>query len=632
MSDDPLNSSPALGIVARMSTVSTNPNRVPGETEERALRVLLRDDISLQLQLEQLQLHRLEKLACADRSANSLSECATRTRDVQNVYKYMMQITTKLIAAIELAADAHEHPADVMETLPSTSRTREAFSTMVASLKTVLVDLISPIATVESHAHFVEDERKAFEFITVSIKQSLSSVDLSLDAMTTSIMEKRALLHPIRRVPPEVSEHIFIDFVKQECDSLRNDFSATFKQMGRTIHFSPFIISAVCQKWCSILISLPRLWTYLRIPTVQTLWSSPGFKSKSRKLGVKLLGREFFERSLERSNGAGLEATLYPSDDMDISMEFLQNIPSSTPLEVLNVLRLSVVPPLRRVPSHLRMVHPPNGLPPRPVFQATSLDITTSGIAKLSCWNTFPRFEYSHSPYGLSKLELSFQFDMSYPSFMSLLRELPHLGHLSLHLSFAGEPPELSSLTSVTLPNHTPVLALNVSHLELSEQFVEVLGCMLERVSFPSLKRLVVHDAELFDPSRYNKIASVLSIVSMVTLTTKGTSLPDIYNARAVFDLMNHLHSLVLSGPGVESMVEALSIDPPKLVTNLHIDSWDGNGEKVKEYMVKLTDQSHGTTTSIQVSFTNCLNVTTVIRDQIGSVGGPQPFRAFGNS
>ena len=68
-------------------------------------------------------------------------------------------------------------------------------------------------------------------------------------------------------------------------------------------------------------------------------------------------------------------------------------------------------------------------------------------------------------------------------------------------------------------------------------------------VSFPSIKRLVVHGAELFDLSHYKKIASVLSIVSTVTIMIKK-HFPAVQAARAVFDLMNDMHYLRLLEPG----------------------------------------------------------------------------------
>lgn len=597
-----------------------NPNRTPGETEARALRALIRHDISIQLHLEQQLLHRQEQADHADRSANSLRECGTRVEYVQGIHGEMVEVTNKLISAIELATEAHDQAADVMENLSSASRARNAFLTMANSLKTCLVDLESPIVAVKSHIHFVDEERKAFQLIGVSAKRSLSSLDISLDAITTGIAEKKALLHPVRRVPSEVLESIFIEVVELERDRLRRHFSGNFKPMERTMHFSPFILSAVCQRWRCISIRLPRLWTYLRIPTVQTLWSTRTSKSRSRNLGVKLLGRRLFEQSVERSNCAGVEATLYPSNDMVMSLAFLQGIPSSTQLDVLNVLRLPVIPSLGRTPLHLRIVQP-NEPHLEPNLQVTSLQFSTKGTNRLSCWNTFPRFEY---PSALK--ELHFRFDRVYHSTTDLMAVFRQQSELE-HLSFAGEPLKRSLATVY------PVVYLNVSRLELSEQFIYVLGCILKRgIAFSSLNHLMVHGVELFDPSYYKGIAFVLSMVSTVTLITKCTSFPAVRTARGVFELMNKMHSLRLLGPGVELIVEALSIDPPKPVRNLLIENWDGDGREVEVYTDKLKDQNHGKGSHMQVAFINCPNISAIIRDQVGSVGGSQPFRAFEDS
>ena len=609
-----------LVIVARMPFAPPSPNRVPGETEARALKALLRHDISLQLQLEEQQLHRQGQAESADRSAASLRECGTRAELVQAIYREMVEVTNKLIAAIELATEAHDQAANMMENLSSIPRARNAFSTMSDALKTILIDSEPPIVAIKSHTHLIDVECKAFELIGVSAKQSLSLIDLSLDAITTGIEEKKGLLHPIRRVPSEVLENIFIEFVEEERDRLRRDFSENFKPMERTMHFAPFFLSAVCHRWRCISVSLPRLWTYLRIPTVQTLWSTRIGGSKPRNLGVKLLGRELFEQSLARSKWMGVEATLYPSDDMATSLAFMLNIPPSTRLDMLNVLRFSVIPVLWCTPSHLRIVQP-NEPQFGPNIQGTELSCATRGINRLTCWNTFPRI----GSYSALK-ELHFQFDRTYHSITDIIGVLQQQPKLR-HLSFAGEPPELLPETV------SPVVYLNVSRLEVPEQFINALGCMLKRgVYFASLKQLIVHGITLFDPSHYREIASVLSIVSTVTIFNTCTSFPEVQTARTVFDLMDNVHSLRLSGPGVELMVDALSVDPPKSVTNLLIENWDGNGREIKEYTDKLKDQNQGKANPIQVSFIDCPNVSAIIQDQIGVVQGSDQVLAFEES
>ena len=305
---------------------------------------------------------------------------------------------------------------------------------------------------------------------------------------------------------------------------------------------------------------------------------------------------------------------------MPTSLAFLLNIPPSTQLDVLNVLRLSVIPVLGCKPSHLRIVQP-NEPQFGPNIQGTLLLCATRGINRLTCWNTFPRVGY----YSALK-ELHFQFDRTYHSIMDIIGVLQQQPKLN-HLSFAGEPPELLPATV------SPVVYLNVFRLEVPEQFIDALGCMLKRgVSFSSLKQLIVHGITLFDPSHYKEIASVLSIVSTMTIVTTCTSFPEVQTARAVFDLMDNLHSLRLSGPGVELMVDALSVDPPKSVTNLFIENWDGNGREIKEYTDKLKDQNQGKASHMQVSFINCPNVSAIIQDQIGGVQSSQQALAFEES
>ncbi|KAJ7821731.1 hypothetical protein B0H13DRAFT_2449202, partial [Mycena leptocephala] len=94
-------------------------------------------------------------------------------------------------------------------------------------------------------------ETAAIRDFTREIDAEVARKELIIDRLLCEVEELRrcseqhkALIAPIRRVPPEVMAEIFLQLAEIEADTWR----------------SPLIFGRICRDWRSIALSMPRLW------------------------------------------------------------------------------------------------------------------------------------------------------------------------------------------------------------------------------------------------------------------------------------------------------------------------------------------------------------------------------------
>jgi hypothetical protein len=228
------------------------PNRAPGETETRALRELLQRDLATRLHLEQQQLHHKEGVARASHFANTFQDCLSATEDVQRDLKAAIDIIEKLLTTTQSAVNLHDGHFKIVETILSTPRAKNTFDTMISFLTDALPAMRSSVIPLESHVCMTFDECRAHNSIKASAAQSVSSMELCLDAIAASISEKKRLLHPIRRLPAEVLERIFKKFVKGDRPKPWLYLESDVKDIRKTLH-SPHSSSPLCAEAGAIL-------------------------------------------------------------------------------------------------------------------------------------------------------------------------------------------------------------------------------------------------------------------------------------------------------------------------------------------------------------------------------------------
>ena len=583
-------------------------NRVPGETETRALRKLLQHDLATRLHLKQQKLHRKEEMSRANRYADVVQECMTSTEKVQRDLKAAIETIEKLLVTTRSALYVHDRHSEIAETISSTLRAKGTFGRMISFLNGFTLDMRSSLTPLESHVRMTSDESHAYKAIEASAAQSLSSMEPSFKAITTSILEKKRVLHPIRRLPAEVLERIFTEFVEENRNRLRNGFDEYFDEMKRTLHFAPFIISSVCRRWRQTAIETPWLWSYLRVPTWQTVQTTSGLSKKPGRPGVKLLGKGLYELSIERSKGADLEVTLYPSElsQSDILEKYLATIPPSQ-IVVLNVHRFGTIPALPCSPLVMRIVPPRNIPDAQPTLGHTT--IYTKSIVHLSCCNTIPSSGNHFVGRTIKILELQLFERTTWPDLMPIFIDFPNLSELR----FAGLAPNCPSIPSVR-----PLVYNSLVLLVLFENFAGALEYLLKRgISFPALKQLVIRGTSRLKGSHYDGMRDILGIVQDVAIKPSARQAPPLSpDARTALDLMHNVQTLRIHNQIVESLIGALNIEPPKVINHLVIEDWIGNGDRVREYIENLKAQANNGSIGPRISFVNCPNIPTDLRER----------------
>ena len=413
------------------------------------------------------------------------------------------------------------------------------------------------------------------------------------------------MLHPIRRLPAEVLEQIFTEFVEEDRKQLRNDFEEYFHTMKETLHFAPFIISSVCRRWRQTAIETLRLWSYLRVPTCQ-ITSSPWLPGT---FCVLWLGKGLYELSLKRSKGADLEIALCPSKHSQsaILKTYLATIPPSQSV-VLNVHRFRIIPALPCSPRIMRVI-PPKDIPGAQLTLGYTA-IHTQSILSLNCYNTIPSSGNHSVGRTIKILHLLLSKRTAWPDLMSVFIDFPNLSKLD----FAGLAPKCPPISSIR-----PLVYNALVHLVLYEDFASTIEYLLKcGIAFPALKQLVIHGTSQLKGSHYDGMGDVLDIVQDVTIKPSPWQAPLIssdIDARTALDLMHNVQALRICDQIVETLIGALNIEPPKVINHLVIEDWVGKGDGVREYLEKRKAQANDSAIGPKISFINCPNIPTDLQE-----------------
>ncbi|EJD35273.1 hypothetical protein AURDEDRAFT_93216, partial [Auricularia subglabra TFB-10046 SS5] len=115
--------------------------------------------------------------------------------------------------------------------------------------------LLSTLATrvAQSSAAVHAAERELAEVLD-KLALTRSVHDMLCDEQTSvseRLRQSRGLVHPIRRLPPEVLAEVFTACLS---DEQLHSLSAV-----------PYPVSQVCRRWRSVALQTPRLWTYVSV-------------------------------------------------------------------------------------------------------------------------------------------------------------------------------------------------------------------------------------------------------------------------------------------------------------------------------------------------------------------------------
>ncbi|KAK0240945.1 hypothetical protein EDD85DRAFT_934084 [Armillaria nabsnona] len=161
--------------------------------------------------------------------------------------------------------------------------------------------LSTMISAYDEQIQGIELEKFNLEAISLALKAQIVVVSQKIEALreehvrvTEAARERRDLISPVRRLPPEVFNHIFlntVDFPVPRTPIIHNavkDREARVISRNwkfNTTESSLWSITGVSTKWRSVCLSSPRLWSYVNVFITD---SNVADYSYIRQLGLQL--------------------------------------------------------------------------------------------------------------------------------------------------------------------------------------------------------------------------------------------------------------------------------------------------------------------------------------------------------
>ncbi|KAF7341990.1 hypothetical protein MVEN_01786000 [Mycena venus] len=115
---------------------------------------------------------------------------------------------------------------------------------------------------------------KSLDDEIATMRKALEKLTEERDALRAYVDAHEALMSPIRRLPLDILEHIFVACLP------------THRNCVMSAQEAPVILGRICSSWRAMSLSTPRLWSRLHIvePTSPELSNSPSTSSSSRRL------------------------------------------------------------------------------------------------------------------------------------------------------------------------------------------------------------------------------------------------------------------------------------------------------------------------------------------------------------
>ncbi|KAK0448517.1 hypothetical protein EV421DRAFT_2032718 [Armillaria borealis] len=160
--------------------------------------------------------------------------------------------------------------------------------------------LSTMISAYDEQIKGIELEKSNLEAFSLSLNAQIVAVSQKIEALgeeharvTEAVRERRDLLSPVRRLPPEVLNHIFlntIDFPVPRTPIVHNAVKEEAIEISPNWEFnatesSLWSITGVSTKWRSVSLSSPRLWSYVNIMITDSNFADYSY---IRQLGLQL--------------------------------------------------------------------------------------------------------------------------------------------------------------------------------------------------------------------------------------------------------------------------------------------------------------------------------------------------------
>ena len=407
--------------------------------------------------------------------------------------------------------------------------------------------------------------------------------------------------------PTEILEQIFELAVWKERSTLRElfkfDFPAANVTRGaiyHTIPRAPTILASTCRRWRIIALNLPRLWNFLRVPTVETYRA--GNTSRSC-----IAGRSTFHQAIHHVGNAECEVVLGHTDDWDMLNDHLRCIPRSQ-ISIVNIvspyhwLDSSQVPTARVFRLFNKTLLNRDNRAKR--FLYYILPVSALACAKeLECHHALPAVIapiLSVTSFSLNLLDNAYFPDLcdalaNFPNVITLVIRTEWFFHTRLPQSF------------------TPLHHACISTLSVTVAIIPSLCASLQRgtLSLPSLTHFMLRIDPYYDKESWVQLQPLFVNVTRFDIRV-ATQQNCGSNIRQLLDLMPLLQQLSVFGVAVSSALDALLVAPIKQIDKLVILDSETDGSDVNSYYDSVRSETvdgAGASGVASVLFVNCLHI-----------------------
>lgn len=149
----------------------------------------------------------------------------------------------------------------------------------LSAARASLVPALSAVSAAKSRISILQGQLVSEQFTLGLAQQTADRIQQRISDLEESIKERRGFLHPIRGLPNELLQEIFIWRIEKEENARRNAVYAASKLVdlglrgfmspapGCWIDFCPVLaaltLTAVCKHWREVAHDTPRLWKYI---------------------------------------------------------------------------------------------------------------------------------------------------------------------------------------------------------------------------------------------------------------------------------------------------------------------------------------------------------------------------------
>jgi len=573
------------------------------DAQAKALRTVLARETALQNHLEQQRIEIENEASKEQDIISSLVDCQVASERVHEALDALSAAITESKDSILNAINLHDTEAEAANKMTTTTTARDAWRDLIQLLEALTPQINDTITSTKSHILSTSDQICTYDLLAECRRDSLAALDMSLDAIATSLSSKQRGLSYFFRIPNEVFEIVFQFAVEEEREQLRAEFSSSFFSfnsldgMRRTIPKCPFTLAAVCRGWRNIALHTPKLWSYIRVYTSFCIAA----RTNRKRARYCWVGKAAFETSLHRAKETSLELVIYKDavDPVNIS----QHTPFDIRISIIHLVQLASVP--RWLPSCSRLSLVEDEAPVILwdggfILDRDEIASFSTGPKEISCNNVLPIFP---SPLdSTTAFNFCSKISSQTPDLDQLSEKLPNLEILQLLLPDVSAP---SARSTTTIPRTWK----SMTTLSITSSVLPSFAALAQRgLSLPSLTDLILTNVfASFSPIGCNDIKHIVRIVTSLEIHDISPSVKP-SELRVLIDWMECLQTVTLHRASVQKTVKALSITPPKRINRLVIDDTVLEGlAELRDYTALLegSDSTSGGSESVECCFGN---------------------------